>query len=145
MARLAALHDAVLDAQGGALTAGATIRAAGEAMERLRDPDYLERRRVAECEKQERLDALHERPREPRRNGGPPRGHDAVLNGAREVLREAGEPLHYGVIAERVTERGLARVGGEKPARTVGWYLNKAAKDPDSGIERVGRGRFRAA
>ena len=61
---------------------------------------------------------------------------DAVIR----VLQDAGKPLHYTEVGDRIAEQGLTRSVGATPANSANVALNKLAK---SGIiEKVGRGVF---
>ncbi len=61
-----------------------------------------------------------------------------------EVLKEAGEPLHYEKITDRMLERGLWRTGGKTPSKTVYAELLRDIKKRGSAslFRKVGPGRF---
>lgn len=61
---------------------------------------------------------------------------------AYEVLKQAGEPLHYNEIAKRALEAGLLNTRGQTPEATIGSRLYVDTKKPDSKFRRVGRGIF---
>ena len=63
---------------------------------------------------------------------------------AAEVLRQAGRPLHYREITERILEQGLWATTGKTPAATVNAQLAVDIKTlgPASRFVRAGRGQF---
>ena len=66
------------------------------------------------------------------------------LDAVRIVLREAGKPLHYKQIAELVQKRGLVRIRGRRPDRSVNARLSAdiIKKGDDSPFVRVAAGLF---
>lgn len=67
-----------------------------------------------------------------------------ALEAAYEILKEAGEPLHYEVVTERMLERGLWRTRGKTPSATVNARLAVDIKELGSAsrFQRVARGIF---
>ena len=61
---------------------------------------------------------------------------------AYEVLKQAGEPLHYNEIAQRALEAELLKTRGQTPEATMGSRLYVDTKKPSSRFRRVGRGIF---
>jgi hypothetical protein len=71
----------------------------------------------------------------------------SFLDAAYEILKEAGEPLHYREIARRALERGLIRTKGRTPEATLRTQLGTSIKrglegSSPSPFYRVGRGVF---
>lgn len=64
------------------------------------------------------------------------------LEAAYEILKQAGQPLHYTVIAERALAAGLVDTTGHTPQATMGSRLYVDTKRPDSRFRRVRRGVF---
>lgn len=64
------------------------------------------------------------------------------LDVAEKILKEAGEPLHYGEITERGIARGYLSTSGETPEATMRAKLNNDVKKPDSRFIRVERAVF---
>ena len=56
------------------------------------------------------------------------------------VLEEAGEPLHYTEVGDRIAKQGLTRSVGAKPANQANVALHKLVEDER--IQKVGRGLF---
>ena len=63
---------------------------------------------------------------------------------AKKVLEEAGEPLHYTDITERILDQGLKINFGATPAATVNATINAAIKTEGSAgvFERTGPGEY---
>ena len=63
---------------------------------------------------------------------------------AKKVLEEAGEPLHYTDITERILDQGLKINFGATPAATVNATINAASKTEGSAgvFERTGPGEY---
>ncbi|HUU90967.1 MAG TPA: winged helix-turn-helix domain-containing protein [Phycisphaerae bacterium] len=70
-----------------------------------------------------------------------------VIDAARQVLEEAGEPLHYTEITERMIARGLWKPGGPTPSATVNATLSTDIKSRGgkSPFRRVGLGMYASA
>ena len=64
------------------------------------------------------------------------------LEAAYEILKQAGQPLHYAVLAERALAAGLVDTTGQTPEATMGSRLYVDTKRPDSRFRRVRRGVF---
>ena len=64
------------------------------------------------------------------------------LDAAYEILKQAGEPLHYTLIAQRALAAGLVDTRGQTPEATMGSRLYVDRKRPDTRFRRVGRGVF---
>jgi len=64
------------------------------------------------------------------------------LEAAYQVLKEAGEPLHYTTIAQQALDAGLITPKGQTPAATMGSRLYVDTKKDDSLFSRTGRGFF---
>lgn len=67
-----------------------------------------------------------------------------ALDAAHEVLRDAGEPLHYAEIARRMLERGLWKTAGLTPRFTVSRDLSGDIREHGaaSRFRRTGPGVF---
>lgn len=64
------------------------------------------------------------------------------LDAAYEVLKQAGQPLHYTEIAARALDAGLLDTRGQTPEATMGSRLYVDIKRPGSRFRQVGRGVF---
>ncbi|MBU0495131.1 MAG: restriction endonuclease [Chloroflexi bacterium] len=64
------------------------------------------------------------------------------LDAAYEVLKQAGQPLHYADITARALAAGLLDPRGQTPDATMGSRLYVDIKRPDSRFRKVGRGVF---
>jgi hypothetical protein len=64
------------------------------------------------------------------------------LEAAYEILKRAGEPLHYTEITARALAAGLLDTRGQTPDATMGSRLYVDTKRPDTRFRRVGRGVF---
>jgi restriction system protein len=64
------------------------------------------------------------------------------LDAAEEVLKQAGEPLHYREITERAIAQGLIETKGQTPARTMNAQLSTSIQSGESPFVRVGRGIY---
>ena len=64
------------------------------------------------------------------------------LDAAYEILKQAGEPLHYTLIAQRALAAGLVDTRGQTPEATMGSRLYVDTKRPDSRFRRDRRGVF---
>jgi restriction system protein len=64
------------------------------------------------------------------------------LDAAYEVLREAGQPLHYIEITERAIVADLIDTQGQTPEATMGSRLYVAIKRPGTRFRKVGKGTF---
>ena len=58
------------------------------------------------------------------------------------VLKGTSEPLHYGDIADRVVAEQIKKTVGATPPATVAATLARLVKDPDCGIQRLGKGYY---
>lgn len=60
-----------------------------------------------------------------------------------QVLKESGEPLHYGEITNRILSQGLYNTDGATPAATVNAVINDSIKkEPNSPFIRVRMGEY---
>ncbi|MBK6708880.1 MAG: restriction endonuclease [Chloroflexi bacterium] len=64
------------------------------------------------------------------------------LDAAYQVLKEAGEPLHYTAIAQQALDAGLITPKGATPHATMGSRLYVDTKKEDSLFQRTGKGFF---
>ena len=64
------------------------------------------------------------------------------LEAALEILKQAGQPLHYTEITERALAAGLVDTRGQTPEATMGSRLYVDTKRPASRFRRVRRGVF---
>jgi len=64
------------------------------------------------------------------------------LDAAYEILKQAGQPLHYTLIAQRALAAGLVDTRGQTPEATMGSRLYVDTKRPDSRFRRERRGVF---
>ena len=64
------------------------------------------------------------------------------LEAAYQILREAGEPLHYREITQRALAKGLLQPSGLTPDATMGSRLYTDTKQDESRFVRAGRGLF---
>ena len=64
------------------------------------------------------------------------------LDAAEEVLKRAGEPLHYREITGRAIAQGLVETKGQTPARTMNAQLSTSIQSGESPFVRVGRGVY---
>jgi len=64
------------------------------------------------------------------------------LDAAYEILKQAGEPLHYTLIAQRALAAGLVDTRGQTPEATMASRLYVDTKRPDSRFRRERRGIF---
>ena len=64
------------------------------------------------------------------------------LDAAKEVLKRAGEPLHYREITGRAIAQGLIETKGQTPARTMNAQLSTSIQSGESPFVRVGRGVY---
>jgi len=53
------------------------------------------------------------------------------LDAAYEILKQAGQPLHYTLIAQRALAAGLLDTRGQTPEATMGSRLYVDTKRPD--------------
>ena len=69
----------------------------------------------------------------------------SVIEAAYEVLREAGEPLHYREITKRMLKRGLWATQKEKPWATVyaELLIDSGRQGGASRFEQTGRGEYK--
>jgi restriction system protein len=67
------------------------------------------------------------------------------LEAAKEVLRQAGQPLHYDEIAQRALAQGLIETKGQTPNRTLNAQISTSIRSGNSPFVRVGRGMYRLA
>ncbi len=67
------------------------------------------------------------------------------LDAAQQVLKQAGEPLHYAEITRRALAAGLVDTRGQTPEATMGSRLYVDTKRPDSRFRRDRRGVFALA
>jgi len=64
------------------------------------------------------------------------------LDAAEEVLKQAGEPLHYREITEHAIAQGLIETRGQTPTRTMNAQLSTSIGSGESPFVRVGRGVY---
>src|SRR5687768_13861886 len=64
-----------------------------------------------------------------------------LLSEVEAVLAEAGTPLHYRVITQRVLERGRWRTAGKTPEATISARLSEDAKNRGAGSRFVRTGK----
>lgn len=64
------------------------------------------------------------------------------LDGAEQVLRQEGQPLHYDEITRRAIAQGLITTQGQTPARTLNAQISASIQRGQSPFERVARGRY---
>jgi len=64
------------------------------------------------------------------------------LDAAHEILKQAGQSLHYTLIAQRALAAGLVDTRGQTPEATMGSRLYVDTKRPDSRFRRERRGVF---
>jgi restriction system protein len=67
------------------------------------------------------------------------------LDAAYQVLKQAGQPLHYTEITSRALAANLIDTGGQTPEATMGSRLYVAVKRPDSRFRKAGKGTFALA
>jgi restriction system protein len=67
------------------------------------------------------------------------------LEAAWQVLKQAGEPLHYREITSRAMEESLVDTQGKTPARTMNGQLSTDIRGGSSRFVRVGRGMYALA
>jgi restriction system protein len=67
------------------------------------------------------------------------------LDAAYEILKQAGQPLHYADIASHALAAGLLDTRGQTPEATMGSRLYVDTKRPGSRFRRVSRGVFALA
>jgi restriction system protein len=67
------------------------------------------------------------------------------LKAAEEVLKQAGQPLHYDEITERAIAQGLIHTKGKTPNRTMNAQISTSISSGDSPFVRVGRGIYSLA
>jgi restriction system protein len=67
------------------------------------------------------------------------------LDAAYEILKRAGQPLHYAEITARTLAAGLLDTRGQTPEATMGSRLYVDTKRPGSRFRRVSRGIFALA
>jgi restriction system protein len=65
------------------------------------------------------------------------------LDAAYEILKRAGQPLHYAEIASRALAAGLLDTRGQTPEATMGSRLYQDTQRAGSRFQRVSRGMFR--
>jgi restriction system protein len=61
---------------------------------------------------------------------------------AYEILKQAGEPLHYNEITDRALAKGILTTSGQTPHATMGSRLYTDTLRPDSQFRRVDKGVF---